>query len=134
VIKKGGKPMDTYQVVNLKTLLKEISNMVQLSYFDAKQAHDLISEKEDNKKIGALAYLNKATSSMVAAKCLCFTHFDEIYYTNDMKEVFTSFDLFANEIIQQFTNMQRYQQVNHYFLKFKETFEDSIFNTTITDN
>ncbi len=50
--------MDTYQVVNLKTLLKEISNMVQLSYFDAKQAHDLISQKEDIKKIGALAYLN----------------------------------------------------------------------------
>lgn len=118
--------MNTEELERFELLTGELRQLIQLAYFDAKEAHSLIFKEELRKQIGALAYLNKAVAGIMAAKSLYFSNFDILAH-NDIEDVFNAFDTFSNEILSNFSTDHSHQWTDIEFSNFVKELQSSVF-------
>lgn len=118
--------MDKNELAKFETLSEALRHMVHSAYFDSKKAHDLIFTYNKDKQIAALAYLNKAAARMSAAESLYYSHYDILCH-NDIEGVFNAFDIFSNELIENYSTDHSHQWTDIEFLKFQEALRDSVF-------
>lgn len=109
-------------------LKTELLRMIQSSYFDAKDAYDLIFADTDpynRNLISALAYVNNAISKCYSAKAIYVSNFQELE-NDEIESYFHLLTVYADEFLKDYSTDHSFQWVSIEFEKLTDHYEHSV--------
>lgn len=102
-----------------------------MSYFLDEQEfifYWLKCDKDENEgELAGVAYLQRASSKMSTAEALYYLHY-EILARDEVEDIFSKFDTFANELVEDFSTKHSQQWTDIQFEELKDAVENSVFN------
>lgn len=106
-------------------IIESIKRLVRESILYSKRAHDAVfAEKESIP--AALAYLQRASSKMAAAESLYWARY-EILARDEAEKIFSLFDIFADELVEDFATDHSQQWTDIQYNKLMKEVNDSAF-------
>lgn len=106
-------------------LVDVLKRLVRQAILYSKQAHDAVFTEKRNLP-ASLAYLQRASAKMSAGEALYWAQY-EILARDETEKIFLQFDIFADELVENFATKHSQQWTDIQFIKLMDLVDNSAF-------
>ena len=106
-------------------IVESLKRLVRESILYSRRAHDAALAEKENIS-AALAYLQRASSKMAAAESLYWAQY-EILARDEAEKIFSLFDIFADELVEDFATDHSQQWTDIQYNRLMEKVDNSAF-------